>query len=82
MVLLQVVMAQTFQKIFGDKLVKQNTVEQNGTLLKLPSPEELKEKIILKGRRKLPDERRTSDERGGGIAQRVSLKVFSVVKLL
>ena len=64
-------MAQTFQKIFGDKLVKQDTDEQDGILLKLPSPEELKEKIILKGRRRSPDERRPSDERGRGFAQRV-----------
>jgi len=68
-------MAQTFQKIFGDKLVKQDTDEQDGTLLKLPSPEELKEKIILKGRRRSPDERRPSDERGGGFAQRVCPKI-------
>ena len=54
-------MAEIFQKVFGNKLVTKNLVEENN-LNRLPSPEELKGKIILKGRNS-QDERRTSDER-------------------
>ena len=62
-------MAAIFQKVFKDKLVQQK--EENFELNRLPSPDDLKGKIILKGRRRPPDERRASDERGGGIVQRV-----------
>jgi len=44
-------MAEIFQSIFGDKLVKENLVEKNN-LTRLPSPQELQWKIILKGRKK------------------------------
>lgn len=40
-------MAETFTKIFGEKLVKENLVEANN-LDRLPSPYQLQGKIILK----------------------------------
>lgn len=55
---IQTKMAAIFKKVFGDKLVKENLVEQNN-LSRLPSPDELKGKIILKGR-KSADEKRIS----------------------
>ena len=63
-------MAKIFLDVFKDKLVQKNLVEEE-RLDRLPSPDNLKKKIILKGRRKPPDERRASDERGRGILQRV-----------
>ena len=45
-------MAAIFQNVFGDKLVQTNL--QN--LKRLPSPNELKGKIILKGRKRSPEE--------------------------
>ena len=60
-------MAAIFQKVFKDKLVQQKVEEER--LDRLPSLDDLKGKIILKGRRRPPDERRASDERGGGIVQ-------------
>ena len=64
-------MAAIFQKVFKDKLVQKNLVEEE-KLDRLPSPDNLRGKIILKGRRRPPDERRASDERGGGgFVQRV-----------
>ena len=41
-------MAEIFINIFGDKLAKENLVELNN-LDRLPSPHQLKGKIILKG---------------------------------
>jgi len=41
-------MAQIFDEAFGDNLAKENLVEIDN-LDRLPSPEKLKEKIILKG---------------------------------
>ena len=72
-------MAEIFQKVFGSKLVTKNLVEENN-LHRLPSPNELQGKIILKGRkssddrralddRRKSDERRTSDERRGIVQQ-------------
>ena len=63
-------MAAIFQNVFKDKLVHKNLVEEE-KLDRLPSPDNLKGKIILKGRRRPPDERRVSDERGGGLVERV-----------
>ena len=63
-------MAEIFQNAFKDKLVQKNLVEEE-KLDRLPSLDNLKKKIILKGRRRPPDERRTSDERGRGFVQRV-----------
>ena len=42
-------MAEIFIKIFGDKLAKENLVELNN-LDQLPSPHQLKGKIVLKGK--------------------------------
>ena len=55
-------MAAIFQEIFGNKLVQTNLVEEQN-LKRLPSPNELKGKIILKGRKRssgeiVPNERR------------------------
>ena len=55
-------MAAIFQNVFGDKLVQTNWVEAQN-LKRLPSPNELKGKIILKGRKRsseeiIPNERR------------------------
>ena len=47
----QVRMAEIFQEVFGNKLVKENLVELYG-LDRLPSPHELQGKIILKGTEK------------------------------
>lgn len=55
-------MATIFQEVFGSKLVQENLVEQN-KLNRLPSPNELKRKIILKGRKRLPEERRETHSR-------------------
>ena len=57
-------MAAIFQNVFGDKLVKNNLVEEQN-LKRLPSPNELKGKIILKVRKRspekiIPNERRES----------------------
>jgi len=49
-------MATIFQEVFGSRLVKKNMVEEQN-LKWLPSPNELKKKIILKGRKRTPDER-------------------------
>lgn len=48
-------MAAIFQNVFGDKLVQTNLVEAQN-LKRLPSPNELKGKIILKGRKRSPEE--------------------------
>lgn len=48
-------MAAIFQNVFGDKLVKNNLVEEQN-LKRLPSPNELKGKIILKARKRSPEE--------------------------
>ena len=45
-------MAEIFQSVFGNKLVKENLVEKYN-LTRLPSPQELRGKILLKGRDKL-----------------------------
>ena len=55
-------MAGIFQEVFGNKLVQTNLVEEQN-LKRLPSPNELKGKIILKGRKRssgeiVPNERR------------------------
>ena len=50
-------MAAIFQKVFGSKLVQNNLVEEQN-LNQLPSPNELKRKIILKGRIRSSDVRR------------------------
>ena len=48
-------MAAIFQEVFGDALVQKNLVcEQN--LNRLPSPNEMKGKIILKGRKRSSEE--------------------------
>ena len=55
-------MAEIFQIFFGDKLVDQEKLKQLAVL----SPDKLIRKIIIAlNGRKSPDERRTSDERGG-----------------
>lgn len=48
-------MAAIFQNVFGDKLVKNNLVEEQN-LKRLPSLNELKGKIILKARKRSPEE--------------------------
>ena len=63
-------MAAIFQEVFGDKLVKENLVEQQH-LNRLPSPDKLKGKIILKGKKRSPDEQVSYERRGIGIAQQV-----------
>ncbi|XP_065893737.1 1-phosphatidylinositol 4,5-bisphosphate phosphodiesterase delta-1-like isoform X2 [Dysidea avara] len=52
-------MAEIFQSIFGDKLVKENLVEKYN-LTRLPSPQELQGKILLKGREKFTKHKPTS----------------------
>ena len=47
-------MAQIFNEVFGDKLVKE-TLTEGEKLDKLPSPHELQGKIILKGKVKSSD---------------------------
>ena len=49
----QTTMAKVFRAVFKDLLPKENLVEQEGRA-RLPSPEELKGKIILKGSNKVP----------------------------
>ena len=74
-------MAEIFQEVFGNKLVTKNLVEEND-LIRLPSPDELKGKIILKGR-KSPDarrasyERRTSNERRISVVQQVCMIILA-----
>ena len=63
-------MAEIFLNVFKDKLVQRNLVEEE-SLDRLPSPDNLKKRIILKGRGRSLDERLASDERGRGILQRV-----------
>ena len=46
-------MARIFQAIMGDVLPKENLCEKEGQRLRLPSPQELQGKIILKGSFKL-----------------------------
>ena len=55
-------MAEIFQSIFGDKLVKENLVEKYN-LTRLPSPQELQGKILLKGREKFTKHKPTSPVR-------------------
>jgi len=55
-------MATIFQEVFGSRLVKKNMVEEQN-LQRLPSPNELKKKIILKGRKRTPDERKRVHQR-------------------
>jgi len=45
---IQARMAEIFMRIFGDKLANENLVELNN-LNRLPSPHQLRGKIILKG---------------------------------
>ena len=55
MLFTQAKMAAIFQEVFGDALVQKNLVyEQN--LNRLPSPNEMKGKIILKGRKRSSEE--------------------------
>ena len=79
-------MAEIFQEVFGSKLATRNLVEENN-LNRLPSPNELKGKIILKGRKSLDDrrasedrrkshERRKSDERSGIVQQVASMTKY------
>ena len=69
MLFTQARMAAIFLEVFGDKLVTKNLVEQEN-LNRLPSPHELKGKIILKGRKRPPDER-VYDRRRTGFVQQV-----------
>ena len=55
-------MAKIFQNIFGDKLVKENLVKKNN-LTRLPSPQELQGKILLKGREKFTKRKPTTPVR-------------------
>ena len=85
-------MAEIFQEVFGSKLVTKNLVEENN-LNRLPSPNELKGKIILKGRKssddkRASDDRRKSDERRKSNERRKSdersgiLQQVAIVSLL
>ena len=49
-------MAAIFQEVFGDMLVQKNLVDEQH-LSRLPSPNEMKGKIILKGRKRSPEQR-------------------------
>ena len=49
-------MAQIFNEVFGEKLVKE-TLTEGEQLGELPSPHELQGKIILKGKVKSSDSR-------------------------
>ena len=66
-------MAAIFQEVFGSKLVQKNLVEEQ-KLDRLPSPNEMKGKIILKGRKR-PQEERVPYE---GIGTRIPHQVATV----
>ena len=63
-------MAAIFQNVFGDKLVKNNSVEEQN-LKRLPSPNELKGKIILKVRKRSPEEIIPNERRESWIPSQV-----------
>ena len=48
-------MAEIFLEVFGNKLVRNNLVEEQN-LKRLPSPNELKGRIILKAGKRSPEE--------------------------
>ena len=55
MLFTQAKMAAIFQEVFGDALVQKNLVYKQN-LNRLPSPNEMKGKIILKGRKRSSEE--------------------------
>ena len=73
-------MAAIFQEVFGNKLIQKNLVEEQ-SLDRLPSPNEMKGKIILKGRKKSQEERVPYEGKGTRIPQQVLYSwIFEVYK--
>lgn len=58
-------MAAIFQHVFGDKLLNKNVELEHRSSNQLPSPDELKRKIILKWRRKPLDKGKSYLRRHG-----------------
>ena len=72
-------MAEIFQQVFGSKLVTKNLIDENN-LSRLPSPDNLKGKIILKGRTS-PDERKASDGRKSDEERKLNRKRESAERI-
>ena len=71
-------MAAIFQEVFGDALVKKNLVDEQN-LNRLPSPNEMKGKIILKGRKRSPDERVLYERKETWISSPVAIAIIMCI---